>query len=547
MKLNKLQEEAVESSSQNNLIIAGAGTGKTTVIVNRLLYLLENETPPERIMLLTFSKKAAIEMVDRVMERSLTFQKNYSGTFHSVGLKIIKDYNLLENPILLDEVLEMKIFKDVAKEFELKDDYIKPFFEQIKKMKMNGLFWDEIVVDSKNYIEKLLKGVYKRYQEVLAENNLIDYEDMLLLVIKKMKSDKDFLQELTQNFDHILIDEFQDSSFLQFNFLKEFVQGNSDINIFAVGDDDQSIYSFRDSKIENILNFHNYFKNSNIIKLKINYRSNKKIIKFANNLIKYNSYRYEKSLLPFKQEEGIVELNIYFDRAEEYAAILDKILLWRYEHNDINNIVILLKYNYQIDILNSFLTESGIETTTSNQTRVDKDIVLDIINIFKSFSSDSEILKEYAQTVLTKYDESLFLDDFDKNSYPYEIIEMVLNRLDNNETKNYLIDICKDFYTIEEFLLNEDRFIPNNEGVKIYTYHAVKGLQFDYVIMPYLEKESFLMKNSNIEEDRRVFYVGVTRAKEKLSFSYSKTTSKYGNIQYNTVLPFLNEGNSYFT
>lgn len=459
INLNKKQEKAVHSKSQFNLVIAGAGTGKTTVIINRVLNLTrEYSVEAKKIALLTFSNKAALEMEERIKKMGIYLK--YIGTFHSFSLKLINEYNLLNySPTILQGEEKREFFENSIKVLELKSSYIEPFLYQIERLKRNGLFYDELIIDKNNTMEVFLKKAYELYEKDLIKQEKIDYENMLLVLIKSIKNNKKFREVFENKFSHILIDEYQDTSLLQLNLIQEIIKLNNKINLFAVGDDDQSIYGFRDAKIENILRFEEYFKGTEVTKLLINYRSSEKIVKIANSLIKNNKFRYKKTLDNIKLNTGIIEKKVFLEQEQENHFIIKKLKSFIDMGKNSNSIAILLRYNSQIKNLIPYLQNNDIEFTTS--------------------LSDEEKLEL---------------------------------ELDNS-----------------------------GNGIRIITYHSAKGLEFNTVFLPYLGEEIFLRKDSNIEEERRLFYVGITRAKEDLLLTYSTTNKKFGQTVYTNPLLFLKE------
>ncbi len=459
INLNKEQQQAVYSENQFNLVIAGAGTGKTTVIINRILKLvLDDDINPENIALLTFSNKAANEMKERIENTGINLK--YAGTFHSVSLKLIDEYNLFGySPGIISGNEKLEFFKESIKILQLKKAYFEPFLAQIEKLKRNGLFHNELIINKNNQMEVFLKKAYELYENALVKEGKTDYENMLLVLIKNIKENQEFRAVFKDKFSHILIDEYQDTSLLQLNLIQEIIKLNNNVNLFAVGDDDQSIYGFRDARIENILRFEEYFKGTKVTKLLVNYRSGEKIVKIANSLIKNNKFRYKKTLDNININNGIVEKKVFLNQEEENNYIMEKLKFFLDMGKNSNSIAILLRYNSQIKNLIPYMQNNNMEFTTS----------------------------------LTD-EEKMELD------------------LDNS-----------------------------GNGIRLITYHSAKGLEFDTVFLPYLGEEIFLRDNSDTEEERRLFYVGITRAKENLLLSYSTTNRKFGQTIYTNPLPFLKE------
>ncbi len=326
--LNDEQFSAVNKVYGPVLVLAGPGSGKTTVISYRIHNLVKNhKVNPESILLLTFTNKAAQEMNKRI-KSLFNIELPYAGTFHSIILKLLKEYLLKKIPIestqfyyvnhklnLIDEEDKLDILKTIIKLYKFD-----------KKIKINLLELANFISAVKNKKKNLNNfGIYKEifhiYSDILKKQYMIDFDDLLILGIE-LFNNFNIKKDLKNRFNFLMVDEFQDINYLQFEFLNSF----SVDNIFVVGDDDQNIYSFRNSDVRFILEFPNYYRNPTIIKLKYNYRSYQEIINFSLDVIKFVSFRYQKDLLAFKKSNpDSVSINLFKTELEEDNFIVSTI------------------------------------------------------------------------------------------------------------------------------------------------------------------------------------------------------------------------------
>lgn len=332
--LNSAQKQAATTTEGPILILAGAGTGKTTTITSRLAFLLSNGILPENTLTLTFTNKAAKEMKERALR--LIEQENIRlistpelFTFHKFGLVILRQYisrlNRSNNFIIVDTDDKKRILKQLIKDENIKPSFIK---SQISHFKTNLISPQEALEDAlssqehnKSIYEKIAK-TYALYEEYLLRNNLVDFDDLLKLPFEILANNQDLKEFLSKKYQYLMVDEFQDTNELQMRLIKELCSTHN--NICVVGDDDQSIYSWRGANIKNIIDFEKHFKGAKIIKIEENYRSTKNILDLANTLISHNKNRRSKILKATKEEGQKPSFNMFANEREESNFISTK-------------------------------------------------------------------------------------------------------------------------------------------------------------------------------------------------------------------------------
>ena len=352
--LNKEQKEAVLSTEGPNLIVAGAGSGKTRVLTTRLAHIInEKKAWSNQILCVTFTNKAAKEMQNRVM----TYVKGKSnsvpwlGTFHSISVKFLRRHaealGLKSNFSILDTDDQKKLIRKIVKAEDLDAKKFSPqlIMHYIDKWKNQGMFPKDIKTEKSNFTKKSILKVYGIYQNKIKDLNSCDFGDLILYCVKLFEEHSDIREIYRKNFKYILVDEFQDTNFIQNKWLNLLV--NEKENICCVGDDDQSIYSWRGAEIKNFLTFDKIYKNCKVFKLEQNYRSTKNILETASKLISNNTNRVGKNLWSSASEGEMVKLNCYQSGKEEAQGISDII-----EHNlkkkySLNNVSILVRAIYQ--------------------------------------------------------------------------------------------------------------------------------------------------------------------------------------------------------
>ena len=611
--LNEMQRKACEYVNGPLLVLAGAGSGKTKVLTTRVAYLINVcGISPNNILAITFTNKAAKEMKDRIFKMlgSVAYDIQIS-TFHSLGVLFIKEnYELLgykKNFTILDSDDSLTIIKKIIKDLGYDIKYYNPkMIRNLISSAKNELIDEYQYENFANTEEtRVASLVYHRYQKKLLASNSLDFDDLLTKPIEFLRKNPDILKKYQERFQYILIDEYQDTNEAQYILSK--LLSAKHRNICVVGDNDQSIYSFRGSNYRNILNFEKDYKDAKIIMLEENYRSTKNILNVANSIIKNNKERKDKNLWTNNIDGDKVIYHTSLNEKDEADYVIkeiDKLLndgvskkdiaiLYRtnaqsrnledgflvsnipyriigsfyfYNRKEIKDLISYLRLVYNEDDDVSLLRAINVpkrgigEKTIENLSTLALEEEKSIYNViskgkeleFKKIIEDiKNELNNLSLTELVDYilDKSGIRAELEsENSVESEI------RLENLEefksiTKNfedrYGVASLEDF--LEELSLVAD--IEEHKGVDdavtLMTVHSAKGLEFDYVFVVGLEEGIFPHNNSifegNIEEERRLMYVAVTRASKKLWLVNTKERLLYGERRSNPVSRFIKE------
>jgi len=615
-RLNDQQVKAIKTVDGPILIVAGAGSGKTTVLTNRVAYLIDEVgVDPESILAITFTNKAAKEMKDRMLSMlgPLAYKIQIS-TFHSFGLLILKEYgNLLgfdKNFTIIDSDDSLTIIKKILKEENLDPKQYNP--KTIKSM-ISGA--KNELMDPSTYeryaatdFDKIVLKVYEKYQNKLIRSNSLDFDDLLKLPIDLFKSNSDVLKKYQDRFKYILIDEYQDTNEAQYILSKLIASKYK--NICVVGDSDQSIYSWRGANYKNILNFEKDYKNANIIMLEENYRSTKNILNAANDVIKNNKIRKEKNLWTQNDLGKKIKYHRCYDEKEEAEYVTKEI------QNQIKNgvpkdeIAVLYRTNAQSRLMEEYLLRENIPYRVVgsfyfyNRKEI-KDLIayLKLIHNVRDDISLQRILnvpkrgigEKTIEKILSKANlenASMFeaidsgkelefknmvfdLIEYELNHSLTELIDYVLNKtgikqeLENEKTLEAEVrlenleefkSITRSFeekngiISLEEFLYeislvsDIEEHKDGSDLITLMTVHSAKGLEFDTVFIIGLEEGVFPHKNSffeseQLEEERRLCYVAITRARKELYLVNARKRLLYGMDYVNQPSRFINEIN----
>jgi len=620
--LNKEQKEAVLSTEGPNLIVAGAGSGKTRVLTTRLAHIINSKKAwANQILCVTFTNKAAKEMQNRVLkyvsEKSTAVP--WLGTFHSISVKFLRRHaeaiGLKGNFTIIDTDDQKKIIRNICKAEEIDAKKITPRFilSYIDKWKNKGLLPEDVKEKEFTGLEKSIFKVYKIYQSKIRDLNACDFGDLILYCVKLFENNSDIRQIYKNNFKYILVDEFQDTNFIQNKWLHLLVNDNQ--NICCVGDDDQSIYSWRGAEIKNFLTFDSIYKDCKIFKLEQNYRSTKNILETASTLISHNNGRVEKKLWSSAQEGEKVKLNCYQTGREEAEAISDIAEKQLKNKYSLNEVAILVRAIYQtrefeerflkvglgyrvlggtkfyeraevkdavayLRIINQKYDDLALERVIGNPRR---GIGESTLNQLYSFGSQNKLcledsikknleadnLKPKMKTSLTQLIKLIdkWRKDFKTNKH-FDLLKIVLDESGYSEMLKNKKDIENDnrLENIKELLRamhdydNLQSFLEHvalatsidkeweGEKINLMTMHAAKGLEFDVVFLPGWEEGLFPHQksleekgDSGLEEERRLAYVGITRAKKEAYLSFAMKRSYHG--EWMDALPsrFVNE------
>ena len=330
--LNEAQKEAVMHLDGPLLIVAGAGSGKTKVLTTRIANIIKKKKAfPSQILAVTFTNKAAKEMQNRVGKilGSITEGLSWLGTFHSICAKLLRKHasavNLNSNFTIIDTDDQIRLIKNICKAENVDVKQLSPRFilAIIDRWKNKGYYPSEVIVNKKDIYEKTILPLYKIYQQKLTDLNSCDFGDLILHAVKILEYNLDIREIYSKNFKYILVDEYQDTNLIQSKWLNLLSEKNK--NICCVGDDDQSIYSWRGAEIKNFLEFDQVYKNTKIIRLEQNYRSSQNILSVASNLIANNQNRVGKTLITNMEEGDLVQLNCFKNGKDEAIGVSDEI------------------------------------------------------------------------------------------------------------------------------------------------------------------------------------------------------------------------------
>ena len=622
-KLNEVQKEAVLHDNGPLLVLAGAGTGKTGVLTTRLArILMENMALPGEILSVTFTNKAANEMKSRVgnLIGDMVTGLKWLGTFHSIGAQILRQYpekvGLKNGFIILDTDDQLRLLKQIIKEENIDDKRwsAKGLLSLIDKWKNKGLGPNQISSDDGDYFANGKgKVLYKKYQEQLKFFNAADFGDLILECIRLFNENPDILESFQNRFKYMLVDEYQDTNTSQYTLLK--LLSGKWKNICCVGDDDQSIYSWRGAEVTNILKFEKDFLHSKIIRLEQNYRSTGNILAAASKLIETNESRFGKTLWTSSNGGEKVSVTSTWDGEEEARIITDEIEQQSLNKKNLDEVAILVRASFQMREFEDRFVSIGLPYKVIGGPRFyerkeirdanayfrlaiqpNDSLALErILNVPKRGIGETTLkkIKDYAKNnnistidsirdliktseikPKTKISLGHFIElterwnDLIAERNHYEMAEIILEdsgylemlRNDDTITAAGRLDNIKElFRSIEPFeslnaylehisLVMEIDKNPEGNKVSLMTLHAAKGLEFDYVFLPGWEEGVFPNQRSldeggvkSLEEERRLAYVGITRAKIKSSIFYAANRKMHNQWLSSIPSRFVNE------
>lgn len=621
--LNNEQKKAVLETEGPVLIVAGAGAGKTKTMTHRIIHLIANNIPPEKILAITFTNKAAKEMRERVinlLENDPDFlhlrrRVPFMSTFHSLGVQIIK-----ENADLLKLPRHFNIFDKADSKKALKEalvyvgvdpkEHLDKIGHIISKEKGRGTTIKEYMQNGAfDYTSELTKKAWGRYEEMLSKEHALDFDDLLLKTLKLLENYPDVLKKYQDRFLYIHIDEYQDTNKVQNRIVELLAQKNK--NLCVVGDTDQNIYSWRGAEIKNMLHFEKTYPETKTFFLEQNYRSTKNILAVANEIIEKNNFRIPKKLFTenhIGEKIGIFEGRNEMDEAH-FIAMKSKELIDN--GTDADNIAVLYRANFQSRVLEdafmsfnvpyqmlgtkfferkeikdliSFIKTSlnaenlsdlsriinipprgigkvtlqkivsGNESELPESTKIKIDnfrkMLLDFKNILKT-QKPSDALRHIIKTsgIENMYNTGLE-EDTDRLENIMELVTLASNYDDYPPE-----DGVEKFLTDAALASDQDSLDGKKNGVKLMTVHSSKGLEFEYVFISGLEADLFPHKKmgesrksgEDSEEERRLFYVAVTRAGKKLFLTHALTRTIFGTSQVNSPSEFIHDIPSKYT
>ena len=635
-QLNDSQREAVTYTEGASLIVAGAGSGKTRVLTYRIAYLLQQGVPAGRIMALTFTNKAAREMKERIMRLVDARDARYlaMGTFHSVCTRLLRpyaeqlgytrDFSIYDTP-------DMKsVIKGICKERGLDEKVYKPGAVQsrISMVKNGGIGPREYGMNQQLLREDRearmyeFATVYELYQMRLKAANAMDFDDLLINMLRLLEVCPEAREKYRQQFQYILVDEYQDTNYIQFQLVKKLAEPQN--NICVVGDDAQSIYSFRGADIRNILNFRQVYPNARLFKLERNYRSTQTIVNAANSLIHKNVHQIEKTVYSEKEEGSPLNLQPYMDDKTEALGVAMKIQ--RMKHKGYDSFAVLYRTNAQSRVIEGELRKLNIPYRIYGGTSFyqrkeikdalgylrlavnarDNEALLRIVGFpgrgigettMKKVSANAtehhrcylDVMREPDDTGLdvsaaTKkklqafallidgyHEQSETMDAFrfaemvmrtsgvmtalaldrtaegiDRAQNVQELLNAIHEFVEGRQNEGIDFTPVTDFLSEVSLLTDQDENLTDTtERVTLMTVHAAKGLEFPVVFIVGMEENlfpsQFAVRPQDIEEERRLLYVAITRAMEQCYVSFARQRFRNGSFSFNSPSRFLND------
>ena len=635
--LNREQKEAVQTTAGPLLILAGAGSGKTKVLTSRIAYLIQNGVRPRNILAVTFTNKAAKEMKERLgnILGESTVKYMWVGTFHGICGRILRENidrysfqsgkKLDKNFTIYDDNDTSAVIKQAVKKLNLDDKIYQPKLVKSiisnAKNKMQDAY--TFATFARDFKSQKIASIFEEYENTLNNNNAIDFDDMLMLTVKLLEQNPEVRQEYYDRFQHILVDEYQDTNLAQYKLVNMlYTNAQAEIpperSLCVVGDVDQSIYSWRGADYTIIMNFQKDFKNTKLIKLEQNYRSTANILNVANAIIENNTERVDKVLYSNKGEGELIDYFEAQDESDEANFIASKIkqdsggnynqyaILYRtnsqsraleeacmaagipyriygglkfYDRKEIKDIIAYLKLIYNPDDSQSFRRIVNVPKRSIGDTTVkrlqefaDKEDI-SLFAAARRIQEDNEIPPRTRSKItdfvnlITKFKEAV------KNYNLREFVTLVI------EKSGYLAELQlqntpeseADIENLQEFVNVAEEFVPEDDNnilgefltqislvsdidnmdniannVTLMTLHAAKGLEFPVVFLAGMDEGVFPHQRtfnvpSEMEEERRLMYVGVTRAEEKLYLTSAKRRQMWGEFKYYNPSRFIEE------
>ena len=602
--LNDVQKDAVNTLSGPVLILAGAGSGKTKTLTHRIANLIKNGVAPYEILALTFTNKAAKEMRERLAglldaNNSFSFMP-WMGTFHAICVKILRieaaEVGLSTKFVIYDTDDRLSLIKRAMKKLQINDKNLKPRAVEsaISKAKNEGKDPEDLAADAYYPQQKQIAEVYAEYEKERQKADAVDFDDLLLYVAKLLRQRKDIRLKWREKFKHILIDEYQDTNHIQYEIVKLLV--NDERNICAVGDDWQSIYSWRGADFTNILNFEHDFPGAKVIKLEKNYRSTQNILDAAQKIITKNLQRSDKVLYTDAGKGAPITIQGLRDEQEEAQWVGRQILK---SGRSLSDFAILYRTNAQSQAFERAFVTLRIPYKLVGGVRFyDRKEVKDIIaylhlivnpndvvalsrvinvptrgigevSLQRILNGDLSHLTPKTMKVFESFNKVLndLRQKYAVEASPADIIEELLQKIayrdyindgdklkaeEKNENLTVLIGEAGAYSTLDEFLADAALMSSTDESVgenavTLMTLHAAKGLEFPVVFLVGMEEgllphvRSMDESADDIEEERRLTYVGMTRAMQELYLTYAMSRYSFGGKSYNFPSRFLQD------
>jgi DNA helicase-2/ATP-dependent DNA helicase PcrA len=649
IQLNKRQAEAVEYTDGPLLILAGAGAGKTKTIVERIINIIKKGTEPKNILAITFTNKAAKEMRERVMKRIEEegmygfWNNSYINaptikTFHSLGMYILQEEylaaNLTKRLTIYDEPDSLGIIKDILEKESIDPKMFEPkkIKNAISRLKSDFIEISDYQAKAFSPFQKTLARVWLQYENVMKEKKVVDFDDLIIRTVKLLQANENIKKKYQEKWKYLHIDEYQDTNNSQYIFCKLLV--NENLNVCAVGDVDQNIYSWRGANLKNLLRFEEDFRTTpsssqaqkppllsegefpkfkeiepKIILLEQNYRSTKKIIEAANEIIKINQIRKEKVLFTENEEGDLIEYFGAYDDKNEADFIAKKIMHLQEIGSKMSEICILYRANFQSRVLEQAMLANGIKYHILGTKFFDRKEVKDVMSYLrlsenktstedlkraitnpvrgfgkvalgKILSGQENLLSPDQQYTLEKFWKVVEKINEAKNVLkPSEIILQIIvesgmesslkEKADEESIERLgniyeLVALAKEYDKFDEeeagsgltkfieeasLVSDQDTDTEESDKIKMMTIHASKGLEFENVFITGLEQGLFpseKMDSGNLskeerEEERRLFYVAITRARKRLFLTSAEKRMLFGQVKMQMPSEFIGD------
>lgn len=581
--LNDEQQKAVMQADGPMVILAGAGSGKTRCIVYKILYLIQRGIPAENILAVTFTNKAANEMKERIKKRAKTEGVTVS-TFHALCARILRregrNIGISERFVIYDEQDQLDTIKEAMRKLDISTRDFKPgsILAAISQAKNELIVEHEYPAFAKGYFQQTVAQIYPVYQSILRENEALDFDDLLLKTVELFSKNANVLEKYQVRFRYILVDEYQDTNHAQYELTKMLAKKWQ--NVCIVGDFSQSIYSWRGADFRNLTKFKDAFTDAKTFSLSQNYRSSQNILTAATSVIKNNTTHPVLTLWTTNATGEPIAIYEARNEQDEVSYILNQLSAVQY-----SDVAILYRTNAQSRVIEEVFLHHGIPYVLVGGTRFyERKEIKDVLAYLRLLENPKDMVSYRRIEKLGKARLTMFVafqNIFASNRFEttLAIMDAVLQATnylslydENNEEDRARLENIKElrsvalsFPNLTEFLENvslvEQEYLPaspsqggpdhpKEEGEKnsvtLMTLHAAKGLEFPLVFMVGLEEGLFphsrsLMDKHELEEERRLCYVGMTRAKEKLFLTYAKRRLFFGQRSSNTVSRFIFE------
>lgn len=579
--LNPAQRSAVLATEGPVLVLAGAGAGKTRVIVERIKEIIRNGTEPEAVLAITFTNKAAGEMRQRIGPGP------FVSTFHSLGLYLLKEHHKLlgykRTPAIYDRADSLSTIKKALKEGFAEEFEPRMVLGTISRQKGDGVRVDAYDGGSNPY-DRAVAAAWRKYENALREDGAVDFDDLLLHAVELLEKFPHVREQCLKRWQYIHIDEYQDTNRIQAD-LTHLLVGPAH-NICAVGDVDQTIYSWRGAQIANILSFERRYPNAQVITLEHNYRSTKNILDAANHLIAHNTNRPEKNLLTHKPAGERISVYTAGDGGDEALFVAHKIQDLIRNGAQPNEIAVLYRANFQSRLLEEKLLDTGIPYQVLGTRFYERKEIKDVLSYVRAalYRTPADIGRasetprrgigkvsvmkllrnEPAGPKVEVFKRLLERIESKKELPPPELLKFVIvesgmeamykeDKFEGQErlgNLKELVTLSARYSDVEDFLgavslaSEQDEIKEERNQVRLMTIHASKGLEFPYVFIVGLEEGLFPMSREageDPEEERRLMYVAITRAEKKLYLSHAMMRIMYGSVEVRHHSSFLQE------